>query len=65
MPRPKPPEPYHLFNLRLPLSIFRLLSERARKEGNSINKQVRIFVEDGLSEVVRLLIADHEEEEHD
>jgi hypothetical protein len=48
MVRPKPPEPHHIFNLRLPVSVFTRLAWRSRRDGHSINTQIRLFVEAGL-----------------
>jgi hypothetical protein len=59
MPRPKPPEPFHKYTLRLPLGLWQRLVDHSNQERSlslamtpprhwSINHQVREFVEAGL-----------------
>ena len=48
MPRPKPPEPFRRFSLRLPQSLWQKLVDTSNRDGSSVNAQIRVFVEAGL-----------------
>ncbi len=46
--RKPPPEPYHQYNLRLPVSLWTRLHNHAHRHHRSVRAQVQAFVEAGL-----------------